>query len=116
MICHNVNNNLDAIGMSSLAHSLELFLGTELIVADGIVGGLILIVPFTVTVKLHTAVVALYDLIDRRGLNSREACFGDFRNIILNRVEVPAPAVQDKSLLDILWQGLLLVRGRCGGD
>ena len=55
--------------MSLSAHSLELFLGTEHIVADVVVGGLVSEIPLAVAVNLHTAVVALDNSVNRRGLN-----------------------------------------------
>ena len=59
MIGDNVNKNFNVVFVRFLAKSLELVACAELIVADFEVGGLVVVVPLAVAVKLHSAVVAL---------------------------------------------------------
>ena len=59
MVCNYVYNYLYAVLMSLVAHRLEFVARAELIVAYLKIGRLIVVVPFTVAVKLHSARVAL---------------------------------------------------------
>ena len=73
----NVYQNLYAVLVSFLTHLGKLIAGSELIVADFEVGGLIVVVPLSVAVQLHAAVLALKTGVDRRCLNRCKACRGD---------------------------------------
>ena len=73
----NVHQNLYAVLVGFLTHLRKLFARAELVVSDFEIGGLIVVVPLAVTVKLHAAVLALKTSVDRRGLHRCETCCGD---------------------------------------
>ena len=110
---HGVNDDLDAVGMRRVAHRLEFFLGAKLIVADLVVGGLIVPPPVVAAGDRQRAVAAVVDLTDRRGLDRRKACCRDLGNILADGVEIPAPAVQDRTALHSLGQAVRLQVGAC---
>ena len=77
VVCDYIDNNLNAILVSFITHCFEFVTSTELIVTDFKISRLIVIVPLSVAVKIHTAVFALKTLINRRCLHSRKTCCGN---------------------------------------
>ena len=59
VVCNYIDNNLYTILMSLITHCLKFITSTELIIADFEISRLIVIVPLSVAVKIHTAVFAL---------------------------------------------------------
>ena len=111
MVDDLVHDDLHAVGVGGLDHGLELLLGAELVVADVVVvGGLVVPPPLAgagAVIGAHqgeTAVVAHLDLVDRRGLDGGEARRGDGGDHFLDGVEVPAPGVEDGAAADLLGQ------------
>ena len=77
VVCNYIDNNLNAILVSFITHCFEFVTSTELIVTDFEISRLIVIVPLSVAVKLHTAVFTLKTFVNRRGLNSCKTCGGN---------------------------------------
>ena len=77
VVCNYIYNNLYTILMGLIAHCLKFITSTELIITDFEISRLIVIVPLSVAVKIHTAVFALKTLVNRRCLHSRKTCCGN---------------------------------------
>ena len=77
VVCNYIDNNLYTILMGLIAHCLKFITSTELIITDFEISRLIVIVPLSVAVKIHTAVFALKTLVNRRCLHSRKTCCGN---------------------------------------
>ena len=77
VVCNYIDNNLYTILMGLITHCLKFITSTELIITDFEISRLIVIVPLSVAVKIHTAVFALKTLVNRRCLHSRKTCCGN---------------------------------------
>ncbi len=102
----HVHDHLDAVPVGRLTHGGKCLLGAQLVIADGPVGGLVVVVPLSLAVELHTAAAPRHTGVDGGGLDGGEARPGDVLHALGDGLEGPAPGVEDGSLLHRLRQSV----------
>lgn len=99
MVGQHVNNDAQPQALGIVTHRLELVAGAQLIVANGPVGGLVVVVPLAVAKELASAALAHNALVDGRGLHNRVAGILDLGQMLADGVERPRPGVQDNLII-----------------
>ena len=118
VVWNHVHDHLHAVPVGLLAHSGELLLGAQLVVADGPVRGLVVVVPLPLAVELHAAVPAHHARVGRGGLHGGVPGPGDVLHALGDRGEGPAPGVENRAVLNTLRQAVGIAgpagRSACG--
>ncbi len=101
MVWQHVDKHLYTVFESAVAHCLEVLSGTEHIVADGPVGRLVVVVPFTFNAvaglaeQSHSSVFTHVACLHGRCLNVVVAGIGNGFHVVGNSVERPRPSVEN---------------------
>ena len=113
MVRDHVYDHLDPVLVRLIAHSDKVISCSKLIIAYLPVRRLIMPPPAAVSSidrivphDLHVGVRIIAG-VGRRRLDRGEPCLSDVSHIIFDRIERPAPAVQDRAVFDLLCQPVL---------
>lgn len=101
MVCDHIDNNLNPVFVRFIAQLLEFLLCAKLVIADFIVGRLVMVVPFAIAHQLHPAVVADKAFVDWGGLYCGKARFRYIFQVFPDSLERPAPCVQYCAVLNL---------------